>query len=111
MIEAALDPEHVGEVVEEGLVEFSFGGGSEAGDVVGAFDVAHGGEGGEMVETLKDESDFGAAHFRTFGVGEFGEVGAVDQDRAGGGIGEAAQDVEESGFSGAGGADDRDKLA
>src|SRR5216683_8355498 len=98
-------------MVEERPVEFSLCGGSEGGDVVGYFDVAHGGEGGEKVEALEDEADLGAAHFGAFGVGEFGEVGAVDQDRAGGGVGEAAEDVEEGGFSGARGADDGDELA
>ena len=78
---------------------------------MGDFDVAHGGEGGEKVEALEDEADLGAAHFGALGVGEFGEVGAVDEDRAGGGVGEAAEDVEEGGFSGAGGADDGDELA
>src|SRR5258706_291247 len=78
---------------------------------VGDFDVAHGGEGGEEVEALEDEADLGAAHFGAFGVGEFGEVGAVDEDRAGGGVGEAAEDVEKGGFSGAGRAYDGDELA
>ena len=78
---------------------------------MGDFDVAHGGERGEKIEALEDEADLGAAHFCAFGVGEFGEVGAVDEDGAGGGVGEAAEDVEEGGFSGAGGADDGDELA
>src|SRR5216683_2101093 len=98
-------------MVEERPVEFSLCGGSEGGDVVGDFDVAHGGEGGEKVEALEDEADLGATHSGAFGVGEFGEVGSVDEDRTGGGVGEAAEDVEEGGFSGAGGADDGYELA
>jgi hypothetical protein len=111
VLEATVDSEEVSEVVEEGLVEGAFGTGAEVGDVVGDLDVAHGGEGGQEVETLEDEADAGAAHFGAFGVGELGEVGAVDGDVTGGGGGEAAEDVKEGGFSGAGGADDGDELA
>ena len=111
VVESALDAEHVGEVIQEGLVEFSPGGRAESGDVVGDFNVAHGREGGEKVEALEDEADLGAAHSGALGVGEFGEVCAVDEDRAGGGVGEAAEDVEEGGLSGAGGADNGDELA
>src|SRR5207302_10590761 len=81
------------------------------GDVVGEFDVAHSGVGGETVGALEEEPDFGAAQSGAFGGGEFGEIGAVDQDRAGGGVGEAAENVEQRGLSGAGGADDGDELA
>ena len=80
VVETALDAEHVGEVVEERLVEFSFGGRSQEGDVMGDLDVAHRGEGGKEVEALEDEADFGAAHPGALGVGEFGKVGAVDED-------------------------------
>ena len=63
-----------------GLSSSLFVGGSEGGDVVGNFDVAHGGERGEKVEALEDEADLGAAHSGALGVGEFGEVGAIDED-------------------------------
>jgi len=78
---------------------------------VGDFDVAHGREGGEKVEALEDEADFGPAHTGALGVGEFGEVGSVDEDRAGGGSGKTAEDVEEGGLAGARGTDDGDELA
>ena len=74
---------------------------AESGDVVGDFDVAHGGEGRQQIEALEDEAYLGAAHFGAFGVGEFGEVGTVDQHRATGGVGQAAEDVEEGRLAGA----------
>jgi hypothetical protein len=80
VVEAALDAEHVGEVIEEGLVKFPLGGCTQGGDVVGYFYVAHGRESGKKVEALEDEADLGAAHFGAFAVGEFGEVGAADKD-------------------------------
>jgi hypothetical protein len=98
-------------VIEERPVQFSLYGCAEGGDVVGYFYVAHGRESGKKVEALEDEADLGAAHFGAFAVGEFGEVGAADKDRAGGRVGETAEDVEQGGFSGAGGADDGDELA
>ena len=67
-------------MIEEGLVEFSFGGCSEGGDVVGYFYVAHGGERGKKIEALEDEADLGAAHFSALAVGEFGEVSAADKN-------------------------------
>ncbi len=76
-----------------------FVGRSKVGDVVGDLDVAHGGERGKKIEALEDEADLGAAHFGALGVGEFGEVDAIDEDRAAGGVGEAAEDIEEGGFS------------
>ena len=95
VVETAFNTEELGEVSEERLVELFLCGCSQIGDVVGDLDVAHGGERGEKIETLEDEADFGATHFRALGVGEFGEVDAVDQDGAGGGAGETAEDVEE----------------
>ena len=78
---------------------------------MGDFDVAHGGERRQEVEALEDEAYFGATHFGALGVGEFGKVNAVDEDRAGGSAGKTAEDVEEGGLAGAGGADDGDELA
>jgi len=63
------------------------------------------------IETLEDEADAGAAHLGALGVGERGEVRAVDGDGAGGRAGEAAEDVEEGRFARARGTDDRHKLA
>ena len=60
VVEAALDVEQVGEVVEEDWSVLE--GLAEGGDVVGDLDVAHGGEGGQEVEALEDEADLGAAH-------------------------------------------------
>ena len=95
---------------EEGTVEFSFGGGTEVGDVVGDLDVAHCGEGGQEIETLEDEAYLGAAGARSLCVGEGGEVDAVDKDGAGGSSSESAEDVEKCGFAGARRADDGDEL-
>jgi hypothetical protein len=111
VVETALDAEDLGEVAEERLVQFFFHGRAEVGDVVCDFDIAHCGERWEEIESLEDEADFGATHFGAFGVGEFREVDAVDQDRAGGGASETAEDVEEGGLARAGGAYDGDELA
>ena len=46
-----------------------------------------------------------------FGVIQCGKIHAVDDDLSGGGLGKAAEQIEESGFAGAGGADDGYKLA
>ena len=74
-------------------------------------DVAHCAEGGQQIEALEDEADFGTTHLSALAVGELGKVDAVDQDRAAGGVGETAEDVEEGGLARAGWADDGDELA
>ena len=53
VVEAALNVEQAGEVVEEGGVE----GFAVIGDGVGELDVVVGGDGGEQVEALEDEAD------------------------------------------------------
>ena len=111
VFEAAFDAEYLCEVVEEGAVEFSLGGRAEIVDVVSDLDVAHCAESGQQVEALEDEADFGAAHLSALAVGELGEVDAVDQNRATGGVGETAEDVEEGGLAGARGTDDGDEFA
>lgn len=79
VVEATIDAQHVGELIEEWLVYLFFGR-AEVGDIVGDFDVAHGREGRQEVEALEDEADFGAAHFGALGVVEGGEVSAIDAD-------------------------------
>jgi hypothetical protein len=111
VVETSIDTEHLGEVLQKGAVEFLLVRSAEVGDVMGYFNVAHGGERGQQVEALEDEADLGAAGLGAFCVGEGGEVDAVDQHRAAGGAGETAKDVEEGGFAGAGGTDDGDELA
>ena len=69
------------------------------------------GERGEEVEELEDEADFVAAEAGEVVIGERGDGLAVDADFAGGGAVEAADQVEEGGLSGAGGADDGDHFA
>jgi hypothetical protein len=111
VVKTALNAEHLGEVGEERLVQFFFLGRSKMGDVVSDFYIAHGGERRQEVEALEDKADLGATHFGSLGVGESGEVSAVDKYGAGGGAGKTAEDVEEGRFAGAGGADDGDELA
>ena len=97
MFEAALDVEKAGQVVEQLGVE----GLAAGGDFVGELDVVVGGDGGEQVEALEDEADLGAAEFGALRVREAGEVLALDGEGTGGGLGEAAEDVEERRFTGA----------
>ena len=107
VVEAAGKAEEASEVVEKRAVEGLAG----FGDVVRDLDIAHGGEGGQEIEALEDEADAGATEPGALRVGEPGELGAFDRNGAGGGLGEAAEDVEEGGFAGAGRSDDGDELA
>src|SRR5258708_18378307 len=111
MVETAVDAQHPGEVIEQRLVDLLLLRGSQVGDVVRDLDVAHGGEGGQKVEALEDEADLGAAHPGAFAIGEFGEVYAVDEDGAAGGVGGAPGGGEEGRLAGAEGANGGDKLA
>ncbi len=97
----ALDAQHVGEVIEQRLVDRLLLWRAEVGDVVRDLDIAHRGERGQQVEALEDEADLVTAHLGTLAVGELREVYAVDVDGAAGGVGEAAEDVEKSRFAGA----------
>ncbi len=110
VFETTGDTEEIGEVVKQGTVEHWLRGCSEVGDIVSDLDITHGGEGGKQVEPLKDEADLSAAHPGALGVGELGEVHAVDQDGARSGVGETTEDMEEGRFAGSGGAHNSDEL-
>src|ERR1700722_2144602 len=103
MMEAALNAEHLGEVIEERTVELGFGRCAKVGNIVGDLDIAHGRKRRQEVEPLEDKANLCAPHLRAFRIGELGEVDAVDQHRSSGGSGEAAEDVEEGRFSRTGG--------
>ena len=107
MVEAAGDVEQLGKAGKELRVH----GLGALGDLVGDFNVGASGERGKEVELLEDESDAGAAHFGPLGIGEGREVDAADENAAGTGAGEAAEQVEKGGFAAAGWSDDGDKLA
>lgn len=85
--------------------------GRDAADEERHHDVFEGGEFGEQVVALPDEADFAIAEVAEGGVGELGDVLGSEEDAAGCGTVKAAEEVEESGFAGAGFADDRDSLA
>src|SRR5205823_2685575 len=63
-----------------------------------------GGEGRDEVEGLEDEADVLAADLCELGLGEPGQVGAVEDDFTCGGPVEAAEHLEEGGLAAAGGA-------
>lgn len=86
-------------------------GGGGAADEEGHHDVFEGGELGEEGLDLPDEADVAVAEIGEVAVREGGEVGAVEEDPAGGGAVEAAEEVEEGGFAGTGGADKCDTFA
>jgi hypothetical protein len=88
-----------------------FDGCPEIGNIVGDLDVANRGEGGQKIEALEDKADLGAAHTSAFGIAEFSEVNAVNEDGTARGWSEAAEDIEKSRFPGAGGANNSDELA
>ena len=81
-----------------------------AGDVARDLDVAFGGQRGQQVEFLKDEADFRAPQAGAVGVGQLGEVDAVDDDAAGVGVREPAENVEQGRLAAARRADDGDEL-
>lgn len=101
MVEALAESEEIADSEEEGGVAAVV-----AGDFLGDGDVGAGVERGQEVELLKNESDLALAQAGAFGVGECGEVVAVEDYFAGIGAGESAEEVEECGFAAAGGADD-----
>ena len=71
-------------------------------------------DGGEIrheVELLEDEADFFGAIANELIFGEFGEIGAVDDDAAGSQGVETAENVDECCFAGAGRAHQRDPFA
>ena len=66
---------------------------------------------GSRLKRWKTKPILRAAHLGALGIGEAGEVDAVDQHGAAGGLGEAAEDVKKRRFAGARGSDDGDELA
>lgn len=79
-------------------------------NVLGERDIVIGVEGGEQVETLKDEADFVAAKKGTGRIGHGGQIVAVEQDASAGGLREAANDVQHGGFPASRGAHDGNKF-
>ena len=82
-----------------------------AGDFLRDRDVRARVERGQQVEFLEDESDLALAHAGALGVGERGQIVAVEHDAAAIGLGQSAEKIEESGFSAARRSDDADELA
>ena len=68
-------------------------------------------ERGQQVELLEDESDLALAQPGALGVGELREVVAINDDVAGVGASQAAQQIEKGGLAAARGAYDADKLS
>ncbi len=74
-------------------------------------DVFEGGEAGDEVVELEDETDVETAVLGELGVVGGGEIEIAVEDLAGGGTVKTAEDVEESGFAAAGGAEEDHHLA
>ena len=87
----------------------ALGGGGAVVDE-GQLDVVQRGGAGEQVEGLEDEADFLVADAGELVVVERGDVVAVEPVVALGGRVEAADEVHQRGFAGAGGAHDGDVL-
>ena len=79
--------------------------------VLGEHDVFERGEVGDEVELLEDEADLFGAEVIEGGGAHGAGVGAVDAELAAGGLVEAAEEIDEGAFAGAGGAGDGDPLA
>ena len=82
-----------------------------AGNVQRDIDVGARVECGQQIEFLEDESDLAFAQLGALGIGELGEIVAVDDDVAGVGARQSAQQIKESGFAAARWAHDADKLS
>src|ERR1700691_4772117 len=82
-----------------------------AGNFLRDGDVGAGIERGQQVELLEDEADLALAHTGALGIGERGEIVAIHNYFAGIGASQAAEEVEQSGFPAAGGADYGDKFS
>lgn len=95
-------------VLERGAGLGGVGGGVE---VLREHYVFYGGEIGDEVELLKDEADLVGAKAVEVAGAHGGDVDTVDPEFTGGGAIEAAEEVDEGAFTGAGGAGDGDPLA
>src|SRR5258708_11456326 len=82
-----------------------------AGDFLRYGDVGTCVEGGQEVELLEYEADLALAHAGALGVGEGGDVVAIQNYFAGIGAGESAEQVEQCGFAAARRADHGDKFS
>ncbi len=85
--------------------------GGPAGQQRGEFDVVGDGEVGDQVEELEDDADVVPAQLRPAGLAVGVDLAAVDPEGAAVGAVEAAEEVQEGGLAGSGGAGDRDELA
>jgi hypothetical protein len=83
----------------------------ESLDEQGELDVLGGGEYGDEIEGLKDETDLPAAQGGEALWIQLGGVYAIDEDAAGGGLVDAADEVEEGGLAASTGTGDGEELA
>src|SRR6266851_6601604 len=105
VVQAALEAQHLGNDVETVGVE------AIAVNELRDGDVAFGGQGGQQIEALEDEANLVAAELGTRRVTELGQIVAVHQHAAAGGLGQSADDVKKRGLSAAGGPHDRNRLS
>ncbi len=89
----------------------SSGSGAAAQQFVGQEDVLFGGERGNQLVTLKDESDLAAADHGELVFAEAGDIGAVQHDAARGDRVEAGQQTEQRALAAAGSAHDGHELS
>ena len=106
MIEALAQSQQIANAEEEGGIAMAV-----SGDLLRNGDVRTGVQRRQQVELLKYESDLALAHAGALGIGERGEIVAVEDYLAGIGAGEAAEQIEESGLAAAGGADHGDEFS
>ena len=103
MIEPAADTQQFSKVVQTLVIDRLLVRLVAPADLVGNLDVAACGERRQQVELLEDKADFRLPHLRAFTVVERGEVDVINQDIAGRGSCQAAEDVEQSRLATAGG--------
>src|SRR6185312_16892663 len=92
------------------LKEFRIGS-VAAGDLAGNLDVVARGERWQKIELLEDKTDFALAHRRALRIRKRGEVRAINEHAAGGGLSQPAQNVKQRGLSAAGRAHNAYELA
>ncbi len=75
------------------------------------FNILLSGKRGDQIVCLEDHADLIIAYGCQFPFGHRCDIDAIDEDLAAGGIIKARDDTQQRAFAGAGGADNRDKIA
>ena len=106
MMQPAMNAEHLRDLGQQLLVNAV-----ASGDFVRDLDVALRRQIRQQIELLEDKTDSALAHLGAAGIGKRGKICAINQHAAAGGPRKTANNVEESRFAAARGANNADKLS